>query len=218
MLTAIITGFLGSLHCVGMCGSLVLALKTRYWYQSVLYHLGRSLMYALLGLLFGLFGRGLYLAGFQQYLSVFLGIVMIIFVLLPQQNFPFLYKIYQQTRNYFNPLQQQNKHFSIFILGFLNGLLPCGLVYAAIFAAISTANAGYGALYMFLFGLGTMPLLLILGLTHKTLPMAWRTNLLKIVPFFIVLVGILLIMRGLDLGIPYVSPHFAPYIIACCHL
>lgn len=217
MVTAILTGFLGSFHCVGMCGSLVLALQARHWYYAITYHLGRSLMYAILGLLFGLFGRGLYVAGFQQYLSVFLGISMIIFVLLPTQNFPIFYKFYQKARQFFKPMQQENKLFSTFILGFLNGLLPCGLVYAAIFAAISTADAAYGALYMFLFGLGTMPMLLGLSFTQQNIPLKWRTNLAKIVPYFIILVGILLIMRGLDLGIPYISPHFAPYIIACCH-
>lgn len=217
MLTAILTGLLGSFHCAGMCGSLALAVQTQHWRNVILYHTGRSFMYALMGGLFGLFGRGLYVAGFQQYLSVVLGVVMILFVLLPNQNFPILYKIYHQAKTYFNPLQQKNKQFSLFLMGLLNGLLPCGLVYAAIFAAISTADVWYGAAYMFLFGMGTMPMFFALSLSQKIIPLTWRTKIAKIIPFFVILVGILLIMRGLDLGIPYVSPHFAPYIIACCH-
>jgi uncharacterized protein len=217
MLTALLTGLLGSFHCVGMCGSLVLAIQAQRWQSIVLYHTGRSMLYAVFGLLFGLFGRGLYIAGFQQYISVILGIAMIIFVVIPNGHFPFLYGYYQKARQFFKPFQQRNQWAAAFVLGVLNGLLPCGLVYIAVFAAIATADALYGALYMFLFGVGTMPLLLALHFTQHQLPTAWRIRMTKTVPYFVVLVGCLLIMRGLDLGIPYLSPHFAPYIIACCH-
>lgn len=218
MLVAFITGLLGSFHCVGMCGGIVLAVQAKHWQNALIYHLGRSLMYAMIGLLFGLFGRGLYVAGFQQYLSIFLGICMIGFVLLPTQNFPFLYQFYQKAKQLFKPLQIRNSFLSTFTLGILNGLLPCGLVYAAVFVAIATADAFYGASYMFLFGLGTMPMLFALSISQKIMPVSMRFRLNKLVPVFVVCVGILLIVRGLNLNIPYLSPYIEPYQeITSCH-
>jgi len=218
MLVAFITGFLGSFHCVGMCGGIVLAVQAKHWQNALIYHLGRSLMYAVIGLLFGLFGRGLYVAGFQQYLSIFLGICMISFVLLPTQNFPFLYQFYQKAKQLLKPLKIQNSFLSTFMLGILNGLLPCGLVYAAVFVAIATADAFYGASYMFLFGLGTMPMLFALSISQKIMPVSLRFKLNKLVPVFVVCVGILLIVRGLNLNIPYLSPYIEPYQeITSCH-
>ncbi|TAH18270.1 MAG: sulfite exporter TauE/SafE family protein [Cytophagales bacterium] len=218
MLVAFITGLLGSFHCVGMCGGIVLAVQAKHWQNALIYHLGRSLMYAMIGLLFGLFGRGLYVAGFQQYLSIFLGICMIGFVLLPTQNFPFLYQFYQKAKQLFKPLQIQNSFLSTFTLGILNGLLPCGLVYAAVFVAIATADAFYGASYMFLFGLGTMPMLFALSISGKIMPVSIRFKLNKLIPVFVVCVGILLIIRGLNLNIPYLSPYIEPYQeITSCH-
>ncbi|TAE01163.1 MAG: sulfite exporter TauE/SafE family protein [Bacteroidetes bacterium] len=217
MLTAFITGILGSFHCVGMCGSIVLAVQSKNWQNGLLYHLGRCLTYAILGLMFGFFGKGLYVAGFQQNISIILGFLMILFVLLPNQNFPFLYQFYTKVKQYLQPFHIQNKSVSAFVLGFLNGLLPCGLVYVAIFAAISTADAYYGALYMFLFGLGTIPMLLLLSISQKMLSVKWRTQFVKIVPVFVVVVGILLILRGLNLDIPYLSPYIDEYSVSCCY-
>lgn len=218
MISAFITGFLGSFHCVGMCGGLALAAQARNWRSAVLYHLGRSLTYAGLGAMFGLLGRGLYIGGFQQYTSVIMGGLMIAFVLLPYQNFPFLFKLYQGFKKHFHPLQMKNKWLAGFLMGVLNGLLPCGLVYVAIFASVATADAWYGASYLFLFGMGTIPMLVLIGVAPKLLPLAWRARLVKAVPVFVVVVGIMLIVRGLNLNIPYLSPYLKPYIeITVCH-
>jgi sulfite exporter TauE/SafE len=218
MLIAFITGFLGSFHCVGMCGGIVLAMQAKYWQNALVYHLGRSLMYALVGLLFGLFGRGLYIAGFQQYLSICLGVCIIGFIFFPNQKFPFLYQFYQKTKSFFKPFQVRNPFLPTFILGILNGLLPCGLVYTAVFVSTATADAFYGASYMFAFGLGTMPMLFALSISQKMIPIAIRFKLNKLVPIFVVFIGILLIIRGLNLNIPSLSPYIEPYQeITSCH-
>ena len=218
MLIAFITGLLGSFHCVGMCGGLVLAVQAKHWQNALTYHLGRSLMYAMIGLFFGLFGKSLYIAGFQQYLSIFLGACMIGFVFFPNQKFPFLYQFYQKVKLLFKPLLIRNSFLSTFTFGVLNGLLPCGLVYAAVFVAIATADAFYGATYMFLFGLGTMPMLFALSISQKMIPISLRFRLSKLVPIFVVFVAILLIVRGLNLNIPYLSPYIEPYQeITSCH-
>jgi sulfite exporter TauE/SafE len=121
-------------------------------------------------------------------------------------------------KKFFKPLQIQNSFLSTFTLGILNGLLPCGLVYAALFVAIATADAFYGATYMFLFGLGTMPMLFALSISQKMIPISLRFKLNKLVPVFVVCVGILLIVRGLNLNIPYLSPYIEPYQeITSCH-
>jgi uncharacterized protein len=218
MISAFITGFLGSFHCVGMCGGLALAAQARHWQSAVLYHLGRSLTYAVLGAMFGLLGRGLYIGGFQQYTSILIGVLMIVFVLMPYQNFPLLFKLYQRFKQHINPLKLKNKWLSGFLLGILNGLLPCGLVYVAIFASIATSDMWYGAGYMFLFGMGTIPMLVLLGVAPKLLPLSWRSQLVKAVPVFVVCVGLLLIVRGLNLNIPYISPYLQRYVeITVCH-
>ncbi len=218
MLIAFLTGLLGSFHCVGMCGGIVLALQARHWQNALVYHLGRSLMYAWIGFLLGLVGRGLYIAGFQQYLSICLGVCMIIFVLLPPQKFPLFYQLYQKIKTFLKPFQLQHSFLATFVLGMLNGLLPCGLVYSAVFVAMATADAFYGASYLFLFGLGTMPMLFALSISQKAIPISLRSRLSKSVPVFVVFIGILLIIRGLNLNIPYLSPYIEPYQeITSCH-
>jgi sulfite exporter TauE/SafE len=217
MLVAFITGFLGSFHCVGMCGAIALSLPYRSWSGLLAYHLGKSLTYAFLGLLFGLMGRGLYLAGLQQTLSVLSGVLMIAFVLLPQVRWAKMTWLANTVKQLLVPFFKRKGLGATFMIGLLNGFLPCGLVYAAIFTAIASADAFWGSANMFAFGVGTMPLMLLLSKSPDFLSLQLRKKLFQFIPYFVVLVGILLILRGLNLGIPYLSPHFAPYIINCCH-
>src|SRR5210317_413309 len=87
--SALIFGLLGSFHCIGMCGPIAFVLpipkgnKSKSFFGTSLYHIGRILSYSLIGLLFGLLGKGLYLAGFQQRLSILIGIIMILIILIP---------------------------------------------------------------------------------------------------------------------------------------
>jgi len=201
-----------------MCGPIAFVLpldrssKTKMLFQTFLYHFGRLLTYASIGLVFGLIGKGLYLAGFQQRLSILMGAIMILTVIIPIQIFnrfqitkplyKSIGKIKQQLGLYLN--KKSNK--SIFLIGFFNGLLPCGLVYMALIGAIATSNAIQGSLYMFLFGLGTVPMMSVAVLAGNFLKVSVRNKIQKAIPVFVVIIGLLFILRGLGLGIPYISP------------
>ncbi len=220
--TALLLGLAGSLHCAGMCGPLALALpagaggRGQFVAGRLAYHGGRVITYALLGAALGLAGRSLALAGVQRGVSVAAGLLLIAGVwLLPRaggagaavrgggglQRAP-------------GGLLRRPGLPSLGLLGLLNGLLPCGLVYAAGAASLAAGGAGAGALYMAVFGLGTVPMMLALGLGGRALPVTWRLRLTTAVPAVVSLVGGLLVLRGLALGIPWLSPAAAG---ACPH-
>lgn len=216
--SAFILGLLGSLHCVGMCGPIAFMLPVdrthsyRKVFQIGLYHFGRLLAYSLIGLVFGLVGKSLYLFGIQQQLSILIGAVMIIIVILPQRIFKTyniskpIYKIVSRVKSGLGNALKKKTNDTFLTIGFLNGFLPCGLVYMAVFGAIATANLWEGSLYMVLFGIGTIPLMTTAIYLGKFLNSTVKQRIKKAIPVFIVLIGVLFILRGLGLGIPYFSP------------
>jgi len=218
LLSALILGLMGSFHCAGMCGPIAIALPLhgntvpQKIYGGILYNLGRTLTYGIMGAIFGLLGQGVEMLGFQQKISVIMGAAMIISVL-----FPTLFRNqYSPTKSWFTLIGRlkttiremfSTRSFSsLFLIGLLNGLLPCGLVYMAIAGAIGTGNAGLGSIYMILFGLGTIPMMLSISLAGNIMSSAIRTKINKLIPVLVVIVGILFMLRGLSLGIPYLSP------------
>ena len=216
--TAFILGLLGSFHCIGMCGPIAFALpldrssKSKMLFQTFLYHLGRLITYSLIGVLFGLIGRGLFLSGFQQRLSILMGIIMILSVTIPVKVFnrfqitkP-LYKLIGQLKQKLGLYLNKKSNKSIFLIGFFNGFLPCGLVYMALMGAIASSNTFLGATYMFLFGLGTIPMMTLAVYAGNVLKLSLRNKIQRIIPVFVVIIGLLFILRGLGLGIPYLSP------------
>ena len=216
--SAIILGLLGGFHCIGMCGPIAFVLpvdRTNKWkqgYQTFVYHLGRLLAYATIGLLFGFVGKGLYLAGFQQRLSILLGILMIAMVLTPVRIFnkynfskP-LYGLIGTIKSQLGLYLKKKSTKAIFAIGFFNGFLPCGMVYMALVGAMATSEFYLGGLYMFLFGLGTIPMMTIAIYSKNIFSLNFRAKIQKAIPVFVVLVGLLFILRGMGLGIPYVSP------------
>ena len=218
LLSAIILGLLGSFHCIGMCGPIAFVLpvdrtnKSKQAYQTFLYHLGRLLAYSSIGLLFGLLGKGLYLAGFQQRLSILLGFVMILLVIIPlrilnKYNFSKpLYGLIGKVKYKLGLYLKQKSNKAIFSIGFFNGFLPCGMVYMALVGAMATSEFYLGALYMFLFGLGTIPMMTVAVYSKNIFSLNFRTKIHKAIPVFVVVIGLLFILRGMGLGIPYVSP------------
>jgi len=216
--TALVLGLAGSFHCIGMCGPIAFVIpvdrssKTKLIYQTFLYHIGRLVSYSLIGLLFGLVGKGLYLAGFQQRLSILVGLVMIALVLMPisifnRYNFSKpLYKIIAQVKQQLGIYLKKKSNRAIFSIGFFNGFLPCGLVYMALIGSISAGNAVQGALYMILFGMGTVPMMTAALLMGNFVNLTVRKKIQKAIPVFVVIIGLLFILRGLGLGIPYISP------------
>lgn len=211
MWLAFLTGLFGSMHCVGMCGAIALTLPSRTFFGNLLYNVGRIFSYTLIGFLFGSFGKGLNLIGVQQYISIGLGIVIIVAVFIPYLfKFSFLDKSFTKFKQLFTPFFKRKNYFSLLMIGILNGFLPCGLIYLAIIGSVVMAEPLEGALYMFLFGVGTLPMMLSLTIYKNLLTVEWRRKIFKMMPMFAVMVGVLLIFRGLNLGIPYVSPYIEP--------
>lgn len=216
--SAILLGLMGSLHCVGMCGPIAFMLPVdrssniRKLGQTALYHLGRILAYGFAGLAFGLLGKGLYVFGMQQKLSVAIGALMIIIVLVPDKLFSKyslskpVFRLISKVKNRLGRELKKKSPDTFLTIGFLNGFLPCGLVYMALFGAVAMGNPAQGSLYMMLFGLGTIPLMTTVLYFGGMLKGPLRQKVRKIIPVFVVLLGALFILRGLGLGIPYVSP------------
>ncbi|HEX9827005.1 MAG TPA: sulfite exporter TauE/SafE family protein [Flavobacteriaceae bacterium] len=216
--TAFILGLLGSFHCVGMCGPIAFLLPVdrsnsiRKMTQIFTYHFGRLLAYGLIGLFFGLIGKSLYIFGLQQQLSIAIGILMIVAVLVPTQLInkfkPFqpIYRIISKVKSALGKSLKKKTADTFLTIGFLNGFLPCGLVYMAVFASLATEQALMGSAYMVLFGLGTIPLMTSAIYLGKFLNTKVKQNIQKAIPVFVVLIGVLFVLRGLGLGIPYISP------------
>lgn len=218
MISALIFGLVSSLHCIGMCGPIALMLpisqhnpvvKIR---QMFTYHIGRIAAYSLLGVVFGLFGKGLFLAGFQQQLSIVVGIIMIVLALVPSNrigNFNVLKPLYRFVNWIKSSLGKQFKKKSpkaLFLIGFFNGFLPCGMVYVALFGALATQDVIMGMAYMALFGVGTIPLMSLVIYFKNLFSDRFRRGIMKYYPVVIVIIGMLFIIRGLGLNIPYLSP------------
>ncbi|WP_053990356.1 sulfite exporter TauE/SafE family protein [Mangrovimonas sp. TPBH4] len=216
--TAFILGLLGSLHCVGMCGPIAFMLpvdrsnNTKKIGQIAIYHLGRIFAYSIMGFVFGLIGKSLYLFGIQQQLSIAIGILMILAILLPQGKYNAsrltapIFKLISKIKQRLGKALQKRTPDTFLTIGFLNGFLPCGLVYMAVFGAIANQNMLEGSLYMALFGLGTVPLMTSAIYLGKFLSSAVKQRIQKAIPVFVVIIGLLFIVRGLGLGIPYLSP------------
>lgn len=218
LFSAVILGLVSSLHCVGMCGPIAMMLpidrqnKTRKTLQIILYHLGRLSSYGILGLIFGLIGRSLYLAGVQQQLSIVIGIIIISVAVIPERIFArynFSKPIYRAISYVKSSLGKQFKNRSnksIFSIGILNGFLPCGMVYVALFGALAMQNALYGILFMVLYGLGTIPLMSLVVYFSSFIKDSLGKNLSAVIPVVTVCIGVLFVLRGLGLNIPFVSP------------
>lgn len=209
--TGFLIGILGSFHCVGMCGPIVMALpeqKNNFIQSRILYNIGRTVSYTLLGLLVGLFGQGLQFAGWQQGLSIATGIFIIlsIFINRGHINIPSIAKAVSFLKRNLGSALKANRKARFLIIGTLNGLLPCGFVYLALAGAINAQIYWQSGLYMALFGLGTIPLMMVFSVSGNALPVSWRIKLNKVAPYMAGCLAILFILRGLNLGIPYVSP------------
>jgi uncharacterized protein len=217
--TAFIFGLLSSLHCIGMCGPIAMMLpvsrtsSSKRAFQIALYHAGRLLTYASLGLIFGFLGKGLFIAGIQQQISIAVGVLMIALAIIPERllsNYgptkP-IYKLLSGVKNHLGAQFKRKSWDALFTIGAFNGLLPCGMVYAALFGAIAMQNPALGAFYMLLFGLGTIPLMTLVVYTSNFVTTNFRNKLQKLVPVFIVIMGSLFILRGMGLNIPFISPN-----------
>ena len=222
--TAFLLGLIGSLHCAAMCGPLVVAVSSAggpalpFATSRLIYNSGRVATYCGIGLLFGAVGKTFVLAGLQRWLSLGAGAAILLGLLLSTRfalKTPFAKGI-TRLKSFFGSLLRRRTLASRFLLGALNGLLPCGLVYIAAAAAATTLSPLGGALHMAAFGAGTLPMMLGLGTASGQLRfIALRFQ--KLIPLCVLLVAMLLLLRGMALGIPYLSPTLNETAHNACH-
>lgn len=218
IIAGLMLGFLTSFHCVGMCGPIAIALplqgknKLHKLFGGVLYNLGRTTTYIIFGFILGLLGQSLGALGFQRWVSIITGTLMIFTVLSPS-----LFKSNFNTPGIFNSLLLKVKFAlkklfstksrgSLYLIGLLNGLLPCGPLYMAFIISTGTGSAINAAIFMLMFGLGTIPLLFSITILGNFISTPIRNKVNNLLPVLIIIIGILFILRGLNLGIPYLSP------------
>lgn len=230
--TAVMLGLAGSLHCVGMCGPIALALPRPNGPATLLpgrllYNAGRILTYAGLGALFGWMGQTLLMAGWQRALSITAGLLILLYLLsarLGRGRWTLestLLRLVAPVQRMLGRLLKQTSLGGLLTIGLLNGLLPCGLVYVALAGAAATGSALGGAGFMLVFGLGTTPMMLAISLAGPTLYARLRGRFQNVIPLALGVMAVLFILRGLELGIPYVSPNLTAQIEdgakpACC--
>lgn len=232
LLIALSLGFLGSFHCIGMCGPIALALPTNSENSfkkisgSLLYNAGRIFTYGSSGLLFGLLGKSFIIAGYQQALSIALGVLVLVLVLFPQRYAAhfgltrFIFSFISKVKSELGLLFKKKTYSGTFSIGVLNGLLPCGLVYLGVAGSIATGDPVKGSAFMMAFGLGTLPAMLFISMASQLITMNVRNKMRKAVPVFVVAMACMLILRGMNLGIPYVSPELSKTDCTkhtCCH-
>lgn len=218
IISALGLGFASGFHCIGMCGPIALSLgltkkqATNYYLQNLTYQFGRIATYSFLGAVLGIVGQGFAMAGFQQYLTIGVGILLILMAIFSfggkdfASKIPFLSKYLLKIKMNLGRLLQKADYRSRFTTGILNGFLPCGMVYMALTASLASGGIWQSATFMALFGLGTLPFMFAIVLLGNLMTSAFRIKILKFVPVMMVLLGGLFILRGLELGIPYISP------------
>ena len=223
--TAFLLGLVGSLHCAGMCGPLALALPAAgntapaYLLGRLAYNAGRIFTYCLLGIVFGLLGYSFLLAGLQRWVSIALGVALLLGLFASRRLAlarPVTAAV-NKLKSSMSVLLRRRSVASLATLGLLNGLLPCGLVYVACAGAAATGGTLAGASYMTAFGIGTVPMMLAISLSGKLVPVSLRLKLVKTIPVCVFLLATLLILRGMSLGIPYLSPALSADTPSCCH-
>jgi hypothetical protein len=217
-ISAFILGIVSSLHCIGMCGPIALAIplnrnsKLEAFIGVIEYNFGRILIYSTLGFIVGFIGLGIQLIGFLQALSIISGCIIIIYAWRKQLNriFPFFESsnnfIYKFTSKKMGDLFKSKSPFRLFVLGVLNGLLPCGMVYSALMTSIianSPLNAG---LTLFFFGLGTLPTMVVFSFYAHRISPIFKSKINRFLPYIVTVIGLMILLRGLNLNIPYLSP------------
>jgi sulfite exporter TauE/SafE len=215
LLAAFLLGLAGSLHCAAMCGPLVVAVNAARGRNGLVhnlaYHGGRLFTYGVLGAISGLIGGAIVFAGFQRGLSTVAGCLILFGALASLRKGPggIAARVAHFVKTKFGPFLRDRTLGSAVILGGLNGLLPCGMVYVACAAAATAAGVAGGIAVMLAFGVGTVPMLLSVGLAGKALGWGNPLHLRRAALVSVTIVGALLIVRGLSLGIPYLSPDFS---------
>lgn len=210
---ALLMGLTGSLHCAGMCGPIIWVMPFqrlsgfKKWLGIGLYHFGRITVYALLGLVLYSF-KSLFQPQVQQYISIVLGAMLLVLGIL--SFFPTRFSVKLPwtgfVQNKLGAFMGHPSVFSLFVTGMLNGLLPCGLVYMALSATVMAPTVLNSMMLMYTFGLGTVPMMVALTVIKDRARIMHAVHFRKFVPVVMLLFGSLFVLRGMNLGIPYISP------------
>lgn len=213
---AFLLGLLGSLHCAVMCGPLMLSFPTGQKAsiiavtQLVLYQLGRIVVYTLLGVLVGIVGNSITLFSSQETLSLIIGSVLIFFTILhfSGRKIKVVDRLFARLISPISNLMSKTygRTFWGLYAGLLNGLIPCGMVYLAMASALNVGTIAGSASFMFQFGLGTTPLMLAISLGGIYLKKYLRLNTGKWMPWLMLFMGALFVLRAIALDIPFLSP------------
>ncbi|OJV12471.1 MAG: hypothetical protein BGO21_06655 [Dyadobacter sp. 50-39] len=207
-------GLIASFHCVGMCGPITLALpvhkgtRMRQIAGVLAYNAGRALTYATFGVVLGTLGASLAWLGVLRYASVAVGAAMLAYVFWPagleqRLHMPlFWQKTVGRLRQRMAIYLKRNDLPGMLLLGMLNGAIPCGMVYMALMSSVATGSAWGGGAFMALFGLGTLPAMLALGIARQQLTPALRTRIRKLTPVLVAIAGIWLVARGVMTSYP----------------
>lgn len=222
-------GAIGSLHCVGMCGPIAMSLPAvnqspaSRFAGTLLYNAGRVFTYALLGAILGAVGYSFVLLGFQRWLTISAGILMLIFLLLPNKfkKGDRSVKMLAPLRKKIAAMYSEPRFSSLFAIGVLNGLLPCGLVYASLAVAVAGGNIFSSSLFMAAFGAGTLPMMWMVAFFAGSFKLSFRLSIRKAYPYIVFVMACIMILRGLNLGIPFISPELhnghSPAAVVQCH-
>ena len=211
LLTAFILGITGSLHCVGMCGPIALLVnagnRSRHIVNRIAYNLGRTITYMMLGLIMGLMGKIFQFGGWQSYLSLGGGILILLFLIIPSQsNVPLLSTLLLKLKLLLGSHLRSGKIYSGLLTGMLNGFLPCGLVYSALVLALVQSSLEYSVLVMGLFGLGTIPALIIFSGSAKWFQQFLPISINSLQRVTLVVVALFMIYRGMAFAYPEIVP------------
>jgi sulfite exporter TauE/SafE len=218
---ALLLGFMGSFHCIGMCGPIALTLPVRHlsgaWKIAgiLLYNSGRIVAYMCMGVIFGWLGKQFFLGGLQQWLSISLGVLLLLSVLFQKRVSFFPQLVF--VKKILGKLLAQQRFSTLFGIGFFNGFLPCGLVYLGIAGALATGGILHGMLFMGAFGAGTLPAMMAVTWFSQLISIPIRQRIRQMIPAMITIMAVLLILRGLNLGIPYVSTVIEAQNMNACH-
>ncbi len=231
LIAGFLFGFSSSLHCIGMCGPLTLMIpangdkRINRIFSFILYHSGRIFVYMLLGTIFSLAGRMIYISGLQQYVSITAGTVLLIIaigIIFNLQQLQMSLPVFLTGKIRWLIIRIVNSPIRLqthFLLGAANGILPCGMVYIALVTVLSFSNLLTGIGFMAAFGSGTLPALFLFSIGANMLGTNLKIHLRKLSPFVLAFSGLLLLLRGLNLAIPFLSPQLPQPLkdIIVCH-
>jgi uncharacterized protein len=224
-LVSFMLGILGSFHCASMCGPLVLGVFNKRFlthpWQYFTYHLGKIVAYAIIGGSIGLIGATFHIFMSQQRVSILTGISLLLYfvwskIAMKDSMSSKVQTYYTRFRRFFEKAPWPK----YYLFGFLSGFLPCGLVYVAATSAISTGHVSLSILWMVFFGLGTIPSLSLVLILRNKMASQFQFLFQKLYQNIIFILAVLLILRGLNLGIPYLSPRYdvkSEQVFNCCH-